>query len=125
MKGDHFWNIGRPDEARAEIDIAVHLDPDSWEVNINAGYLSFRQGRFQDAARHFGRAAAVVEADFVCPGMMSNACLAAGDIEGAREASRMTVERAERALAHDPSNGSAMAGGAGASAGEWASGPRT
>jgi adenylate cyclase len=117
VKGDHFWNIGQPDEARAEIDIAVSLDPDSWEVNINAGYLSFRQGRFHDAIRHFGMAATAVEADFVCSGMMSTACLAVGDTEGARHAARMTIERCERALAKDPSNGSAMGFGAGALAG--------
>jgi adenylate cyclase len=114
VKADHFWNIGKPDQARAEIDMAVSLDPDSWEVNINAGYLSFRQGRFHDAIRHFGTAATVIEADFVCAGMMSTACLAAGDTEGARRAAQMTIERAERALAQDPSNGSAMGFGAGA-----------
>ena len=117
VKGDHFWNIGRPDEARAEIDIALSLDPDSWEVNINAGYLSFRQGRFHDAIRYFGRAAIAVEADYVCSGMMSTACLAVGDSEGMRHAARMTIERAELALAKDPSNGSAMGFGAGALAG--------
>ncbi|HEV7158226.1 MAG TPA: TIR domain-containing protein [Caulobacteraceae bacterium] len=114
VKGDHFWNIGRPDEARAEIDIALGLDPDSWEVNINAGYLSYRQGRFDDSIRYFGRAASAVEADFVCTGMMTTASLAVGDAEGAREAARMTLERAERGLANDPSNGSAMGFGAGA-----------
>ncbi len=117
VKADHLWNIGRPDEARAEIDIAVGLDPDSWEVNINAGYLSFRQGRFHDAIRYFGRAAIAVEADYVCSGMMATACQAVDDTEGAHRAARMTIERAELALAKDPSNGSAMGFGAGALAG--------
>ena len=118
VKADHFWNIGRPDEARVEIDIAVRLDPESWEVNTNAGYLSFRQGRFQDAIRHFGKAAEVMEADYVCAGMMANACAAIGDTEGAIKAvADDDRARRARARAQDPSNGSAMGFGAGALAG--------
>ncbi len=114
VKGDTLFSAGGHDEARAEIDIAVGLDPDSWEVNVNAGYLNFREGRFEDAIRHFEKASAVMEPDFVCPGMLMTARTAIGDDEGPLRAAHMTIERAEKALEQDPSSGSAIGFGAGA-----------
>ena len=40
---------GRDDEASAEIEIALGLDAESYEVNRSAAYLSYRQRRLQDA----------------------------------------------------------------------------
>ena len=42
---------GRHTEAAAEIEIALRLDPESYEVNRAAAYLRFRQQRLQEAVR--------------------------------------------------------------------------
>ena len=49
-----------------------------------------------------------MEADYHSTGTMLTCCLAIHDAEGARRAARMTFARAERALEHNKSNGSAM-----------------
>jgi TolB-like protein len=43
-------------EAFEAIERAFHLDPDSPDVNREAGRLAIHQRRFVDAARHFERA---------------------------------------------------------------------
>ncbi|MHB8528039.1 MAG: TIR domain-containing protein [Caulobacteraceae bacterium] len=114
VKAMHLAEQGRHDEAFAEIAIALGLDPESYEVNESAGDLSFKQGRVEDAARYYERAAALMESDFGCHGMLITCYSALGDVEGARRAARMTLDRAEKAVAQDRSNGSAMGFGANA-----------
>ena len=99
---------GRSEEAFAEIAIAVKLDPESYEVNLAAGYVNFRERRFEDAIRHYEKAAAGMETDYHSSGTLQSCCAAIGDTEGVRRAARMTFARAERAVAQDNSNGSAM-----------------
>src|SRR4029077_17038135 len=43
----------RNDEAAREIDIALRLDPESYQVNRNAGLLRFRQKQIEKAAAHW------------------------------------------------------------------------
>jgi adenylate cyclase len=108
VKARHLREQGRHDEARAEIETALRLDPESYEVNLGAGYVCFRDRRFEDAIRHYEKAAAFMEADFHTAGMVQSCCSALGDEEGARRAAQMTLARAEKAVAADQSNGSAM-----------------
>ncbi|HEY2177453.1 MAG TPA: TIR domain-containing protein [Caulobacteraceae bacterium] len=112
VKARHLEVQGRREEANEEAEFALRLDPQSFEANDTAGDLSFRQERFEDAARYFEQAAALMEAEVGCAAMMITCYLAMGDAEKMRRAARMTVERAERAVTHDQSNGSAMAWGA-------------
>ena len=56
VKARVLADTGRQDEADAEIDIALDLDPESYEVNRWAGYMSYRQHRFDDAIRYFEKA---------------------------------------------------------------------
>ncbi len=104
----------RHDEANKQIEVALRLDPESWEVNREAARLIFRQGRFADAIPYFAKAAALMETDY-SNGLMLVSCHSGiGDENGAARAARLTIERAEKAVAQDPINGAALAAGASA-----------
>jgi adenylate cyclase len=108
VRARHLFRQGRYDEASAEIETALALDPDSYEVNISAGLLTYRQGAYREAVGYYEKAAALVETGFAEAGLLTSSYTALGDVEGARRAARMTLARAEKALATDQSNGSAM-----------------
>jgi adenylate cyclase len=108
VRARHLREQGKDDEARAEVDIALRLDPDSFEVNLSAGYVNFRQHRFEDAVRFYDKAAQLAEADYMASGTLQSCYGALGDKAGVERAARMTLKRAEAALEDDKSNGSAM-----------------
>jgi adenylate cyclase len=99
---------GRHDEAAGEIEIALRLDPESYEVNRAAAYLRFRQQRLPEAVRHFEKAQSLMETDVSSPNMLIGCYTALGDRDAARRAAQVTLERAQKTLAQDPSNGAAM-----------------
>ena len=105
---------GRVEDADAEIAVALRQDPESYEANDTAGDVSFRQQRLEEAIRHYEKAAALMEVEVGCAAMLITCYTALGDAPGARGAARMTLERAEKALAQDQSNGTALAWGVGA-----------
>jgi adenylate cyclase len=100
---------GRHEEAGAEIEIALRLDPESFEVNRAAAYLRFRHKRLPEAARHFEKALSLMETDVSSPSMLISCYTALGDREALRRAAQLTLARAQKTLAQDPSNGAAMA----------------
>ncbi|HEY2358584.1 MAG TPA: TIR domain-containing protein [Phenylobacterium sp.] len=116
VKAIYFTANERFDDGNAEIGLALRLDPTSYDVNLNAGYVNFRQKRLAEAARYFEAAAALMDTSFSAPAMMTTCLVAIGDDRGAERAARMTLERAERAVAQDQSNGQAMGFVAGAMA---------
>jgi len=114
VKAKIFTLQGRHDEASAEIAIAVGLDPDSWDVNREAAMVMFRQGRIAEAVPYFARAAELVETDCRSLAMM-NCCLRGlGDTAAIEGTARKLLERVERVVAQDKSNGAALSIGAGA-----------
>jgi adenylate cyclase len=104
----------RSDDALREIEIALRLDPESYEVNRAAGLCYYAIRRFDQAILHFEKAATVVETDFQAAGMLVSCYTAIGDKEGARKAARRALERCERIVAMEPDHGSAMGFGVGA-----------
>jgi adenylate cyclase len=108
VKARHLREQGRDEEAAAEIDKALALDPESYDVNLMAAYISFRQRRFGDAVRYYDKASALMEDDFTSAGTLLACYTAIGDEAGIRRAAQMTLARAEKAVAQDQSNGSAM-----------------
>ena len=99
----------------AEIETAVRLDPESWEVNREAARLIFRQGRIGDAIPYFEKAAALMESDWHNPSMLMTCYDAIGRCRADCAAPRKwTVERAEKAIAKDPTNSAVLAVGAAA-----------
>jgi adenylate cyclase len=99
------------DEASREIETALRLDPESFEVNRCAALLSFRQQHPEDATRYYEKAAALEELDFSSASMLITCYRAAGNREAMKRAAEMALTRAEKVLAHDSSNGSAMGHG--------------
>ena len=112
VKARIFSEDGRNDAASAEIDSALALDPESYEVNRSAGYLRYRQHRSGEAIRFFENAFALVETDINSGSMLISCYTAAGDLASAARIARITLSRAEKALALDPNNASAISKGA-------------
>jgi adenylate cyclase len=114
VKSSYLARQDRYPEARAEIDLALRLDPESFEVNANAAYLCFREQRLEDAVRYYEAASALSDTSFGAPAMLITCYAALGDRQGQERAARMTLERAEKAVEQDQSNGQAMGFAAGA-----------
>jgi adenylate cyclase len=114
LKARILSHAGRHEEAAAEIAVALRLDPESFEVNLRAGGISYNLVRLEDAARHWEKASALIETDFRAPFMLVSCYAALSDGENTRRAAGIALERAEKAVAQDRSNGFAMAVGVGA-----------
>jgi adenylate cyclase len=98
----------RIDEARREIDSALRLNPESYQVNRNAALLSFRQKQMEEAAAYWEKAMIVEESDFGSGGMLITVYTALGKTEAAQRAAKITLERCEKVLTRDSNNGAAL-----------------
>ena len=112
VKARYVEEQGDQEEANRLIDAALLGNPESWEVNREAARMVFRQGRIAESIPYFERAASLVNSDYYNPAMLMTCYEAVGDTEGRKRAARLAFERAERALAAEPTNGSAIANGA-------------
>jgi adenylate cyclase len=101
-------NRGDQDEALREIELALKLDPESYEVHRHAGLCHYAARHFDRAVVHFEKAAALAEGDYQASGMLISSYQAIGDKNGARRAAQAYVERSEKNIAAEPDNGSAM-----------------
>jgi len=102
----------KPEEADRQIQLALRVDPESWEVNKEAARLLSRSGKMREAIPYFEKAASLMESDFHSSGMLGTCYGAIDDAAGLRRAAEMTLDRTQRALAQDPANGSALGYGA-------------
>ena len=98
----------RFDEADHEIDIALRLDPESYQVNRSAGLLRFRQKQIEEAAIYWEKSAALEESDIGSVGMLVTIYSVLGQHDAVQRAARMSLERCEKILARDSSNGAAL-----------------
>ena len=114
VKARHFAAHDRDEEAEAEIELALRLDPQSYDVNFSAAFIRFRQRRLPDAINFFEAATRLSDTSFGAPGMLISCYAALGDAQGLSRSARLALERAEGALADDQSNGQAMGMGVGA-----------
>ena len=112
VKAHLFEEQGQQDMATEEIETAVRLDPESWEVNREAARLLFRQHRISDAIPFFERAASLVEWDWNNAGMLVTCYRETGDLDQRRRAAQLTVDRTEKAISKDPTNSTVLAFGA-------------
>jgi adenylate cyclase len=112
VKARYLEEEGRADEAEKQGRRALKLDPDSWEVNREAARMLFRHSHILEAIPFFEKAASLMDTDWNSPMMLVTCYSATGDEAKMREAARTAVERAERAIAQDPTNGTALGGGA-------------
>jgi adenylate cyclase len=105
VKAEILAEDGRHDEGAAEIAIALHLDPESYEANRSAGSLSYRQHRPKDAIRYYEKATSLMETDVNSAAMLISCYTVAGDSQGTLRAAQLALTRAEKVLAQDPNNG--------------------
>jgi len=105
--GDH-------DEAWRESVAALSLDPESYEANRTMATWYYTKRRLGEAIPYYEKAATIIENDYMTAGMVISCYNAIGNKEGARLAARRSLERAERIVAQDPDNGSAISFGVGA-----------
>jgi adenylate cyclase len=111
VKARMFLEEKRQDEAWREIEIALRLGPESHEVNKSAALVRFRNNQLQEATHYWEKAVALEETDFASGGMLITCYAALGDTDAVRRAAEITLARAEKILAHDANNGSAIGHG--------------
>ena len=112
VKARYLEEQGDQEEANKLIDVALAGNPDSWEVNREAGRMLFRQKRIAECVPYFEKAVSLVSSDYYNPVLLMCCYEGLGDTEGRNRAARLCFERAERALATEPTNGSAISNGA-------------
>ncbi len=108
VKARIFAESGRQAEAISEIEIALKIDPESYEVNKSAGRLYFGQRQLEEAIRHWEKAASLMESDFSSLGLLVTCYTAIGNKPAAQRAAQRTLASAEKILAQDRNNGAAM-----------------
>lgn len=99
-------------QADAEMETALRLDPESWEVNKEAARVALRQRRFEDAANYLEKAVTQVESDVHAWARLVTLQHALGYGAAEKIAAEKVVQEAEKVLAQDPSNGGALSFGA-------------
>jgi len=112
IKARYLEEEGLGEEAQQEIRRALALDPESWEVNREAARMLFRHGKLREAIPYFEKAASLMDTDWHNPLMLTTCYQAIGDKDLRRKAAKTSFERAERAIAKDPTDGPALAAGA-------------
>jgi adenylate cyclase len=105
---------GRGEEALRQVRAAGQLNSESWEVNREAARMLFRHGNFAEAIPYFEKAGSLMESDWHNPSMLITCYNSTGDKTALNRAAKIALERAERAIAQDPTNGPALAVGASA-----------
>ena len=114
VRARHLAEKADFDGAKAIIERGLALDPDSWDLNREAARLLITLRKVDEATPYYERSAALDENDFHSPMMLLSCYQAAGDEEAVLKAAEMSLERAERALAQDPLNASALGTSGGA-----------
>lgn len=102
---------GRDEEALAELQKGLKLNPDSWELNKAIGNYLIWRGKVSEAAERFEKATSLMDSDFHGWGMLTTCYFGLGDKDAAKDSAKMTLKQVEAVLAHDPSNGAAISFG--------------
>ena len=112
IKARYLEEEGRAEEAEAEIRKALKLNPDSWEVNREAARMLFRHDHLPQAVPYFEKAVSVMETDWHNSLLLTTCYQSLNDKTQLHRVAKITLERSERAIAKDPTNGQALAAGA-------------
>ena len=99
-------------EANRLIEKALELSPDSWEVNREAARMMFRQGNLVEAIRFFEKAVSLMDSDWHNATMLKGCYAALGDREQLHRVAKITLKRAQAAIARDPTNAGCLIAGA-------------
>jgi adenylate cyclase len=112
VKAKILAELGRHEEAEAELKIALRLNPELYEVTRAVAYLRFRQQRLDEAIRYYEKSMALMETDLNSGSMLLTCYTANKNVQAALRVARLTVSRVEKVLAQDPNNATAMGSGA-------------
>jgi TolB-like protein/Tfp pilus assembly protein PilF len=107
-KGRILEARGQHEAAQAEHEIALRLDPESYEVNAGAARWAIATRQFELAIRFLEAASAINDDDYWAPGMLIQCYEAKGDTVRAREVAAVSMERIEKLLVIEPDNGGAL-----------------
>jgi adenylate cyclase len=99
---------GNREKAAAEMEAAIKLGPDSWEVNKEAGRFYLFERDIPTATKHYEKATELMEGDFHAWAMLSTCYLALDDRAKLKHAAEMMVKESQLAVKEDPSNGAAL-----------------
>ena len=111
VRARHWYEQGQFAAADEGLARALELDPESWEVNREAARIYYFQRRFGESIRHYEKAVEIDDSDYHSWNMLCSAYVAIGNTAGTKRAAEMALAAAERALVHDPTNGSALSTG--------------
>jgi len=112
IKARYLEEEGRAEEAEAEVHKALKLGPDSWEVNREAARMLFRHDHMSQAIPYFEKAVSLMETDWHNSLLLTTCYQSLQDQKELQRVAKITLERSERAIAKDPTNGQALAAGA-------------
>ena len=112
IKARYLEEEGRGEEAQEQIRRALALDPESWEVNREAARMLFRHDHIEEAIPYFEKAVSLMDTDWHNSLLLITCYKSTGDQARLQNAAAVTLDRAERALQKDPTNGQALAAGA-------------
>lgn len=112
IKARYLEEEGKADEAEKQIRTALKLNPELWEVNREAARMLFRHGHLRELIPFFEKATSLMDSDWHNPTLLVSIYEFLGDEAQARRAAQTTVDRAQRAIAKNPANGTALASGA-------------
>ncbi len=112
IKARYLEEQGKAEEAEQQMRTALKLNPDSWEVNREVARMLFRHDHIPQSIPYFEKAASLMDGDWSSPMMLTTCYESIEDRDKLRAVAKMTLERIERALAKDPTNGTALAAGA-------------
>ena len=107
-KGRILEGRGEHDAAQVEHEIALRLDPESYEVNAGAARWAIATRRYELAIRYLEAASAINDEDYWAPGMLIQCYEAIGDVVRAREVAVLSTDRIDKLLAIEPDNGGAL-----------------
>ena len=99
---------GNHEEAAKQMEAAIRLGPESWEVNKEAGRYYLMRRDVPAATNHYEKAVELVDGDFHAWAMLSTCYLALGERAKLRKAAKMMVSEGQKAVQQDPSNGAAL-----------------
>ena len=80
-----FQERGEIEAAGREMEAAIRLGPESWEVNKDAGQFYLNKQDVPTATRHYEKAAELMESDFHAWAMLSTCYQASGDTAKLRQ----------------------------------------
>jgi len=102
------YERGDFEAAAREMETAIRLGPESWEVNKEAGRFYLNKRNVAAATHHYEKAAELMESDFHAWAMLSTCYQAAGDTAKLRQSAKRMISESQLAVQQDPSNGAAL-----------------